>query len=216
MSIEGIIIGLLTIVIGLAWMTYGLKAFVILLPVWGFLIGLLIGAQWVQHFLGDGFLATVTSWVVGLVVGIVFALISYFWYWGAVVLLGASVGYTLGSGLLQAVGIDNFLSIILGLIVGALVAGLVIILNVPATLVIVLTALGGAASVVDGVWLFLGQIQLADFDWGLLEGPIRGGIVTTIAWVVLAVLGMAYQQRDLARTAAAYGAAIDRSAYRIQ
>ena len=45
MSIEGILIGLLAIVIGAAWATYGLKAFTILLPIWAFFVGLLAGAE---------------------------------------------------------------------------------------------------------------------------------------------------------------------------
>ena len=63
MSIEGIIVGLLAILIGAAWATYGLKAFTILLPIWAFFVGLLAGAHWGQEFLGEGFFGTVTSWV---------------------------------------------------------------------------------------------------------------------------------------------------------
>ena len=44
MSIEGILVGLLAIVIGAAWAFYGLKLFTILLPIWAFFFGLITGA----------------------------------------------------------------------------------------------------------------------------------------------------------------------------
>ena len=46
MTIEGIVVGLLAIAIGLAWAFYGLKLFTILLPIWAFFFGLVAGAQW--------------------------------------------------------------------------------------------------------------------------------------------------------------------------
>ena len=80
MSLEGIIVGLLAIVVGGVWATYGLKAFFILLPFWAFFVGLLAGAQWAQEFLGEGFFGTVTSWGIGLVLGLVLGLLSWFWF----------------------------------------------------------------------------------------------------------------------------------------
>ena len=56
MSIEGIIVGLLAIVIGLAWAFYGLKLFTILLPIWAFFFGLVAGAQWGQDVFGQSVL----------------------------------------------------------------------------------------------------------------------------------------------------------------
>ena len=50
MSLEGILIGLLAIGVGLAWAFYGLKLFVILLPIWAFFFGLVTGAQWAGVF----------------------------------------------------------------------------------------------------------------------------------------------------------------------
>ncbi len=156
MSIEGIIVGLLAILIGAAWATYGLKAFTILLPIWAFFIGLLAGANWGFEFLGEGFLGTVTSWIIGLVLGVVLAALSYFFYYAAIALLGGTVGYTLTAGLLAAIGLDGFLSVVLGLIVGVLFAVAVIITAAPILLVIVLTAFSGAAAVVNGALILLG------------------------------------------------------------
>jgi Domain of unknown function (DUF4203) len=216
-SLEGIVVGLLAIVVGGVWMTYGLKAFFILLPFWAFFVGLLAGAQWSAEFLGEGFFGTVTSWAIGLVAGLVLGLLAYFWYYAAIILLGATVGYTLGSGFLVALGFDGFLSIVLGVIVGVLLGIAVLVLNVPALLVIVLSAFGGAAAVVNGFWILLGQIQLDAIDGGLAEGLIKGGAITFVAWLLLAAFGIWYQMRDIGRDFASLrmAADIDRSAYRV-
>lgn len=197
MSIEGIIVGLLAIAIGAAWATYGLKAFTILLPIWAFFVGLLAGAAIVQELLGEGFFATTTSWIAGIGLGIVFAVLSYFIYYIAVVLLGATIGYALGAGLLTAIGLDGFLATIVGLIGGAALAVIVLVLAVPALLVIVLTAFSGAAGVVNGALILLGQIDLGDVDAGLMEGLLKYGVVAIVAWLALAAAGIWYQMRDI-------------------
>ena len=107
MSLEQIIIGLLAIGIGLAWAFYGLKLFTILLPIWAFFFGLVAGAQWGQDVFGDGVFSTVLSWGIGLVIGIVLAAISFFWYYAAIVILGGAVGYALGIGVFEYFGIGR-------------------------------------------------------------------------------------------------------------
>ena len=102
MSLEGILIGLLAIGIGLAWAFYGLKLFTILLPLWAFFFGLVAGRPVGRRTSsGSGFFATVLSWGIGLVFGLVLAAISFFWYYAAIVILGGAVGYALGRRLLR-------------------------------------------------------------------------------------------------------------------
>jgi hypothetical protein len=199
MSIEGILIGLLAIGIGAAWAAYGLKAFTILLPIWAFFAGLLIGASLTVELLGDGFFATVTSWVIALITGVAFALLSYFIYYAAIVILGATAGYALGAGLLAAFGMDGFLSVVVGLIGGVILAIAVLVLAVPAVLVVVVSAFSGAAGVVNGALILLGLIKLDDVDAGLMEGLLKYGVVAVVAWLVIAAAGIWYQWRDIGR-----------------
>ncbi len=212
MSIEGILIGLLAIGIGAAWATYGLKAFTILLPIWAFFAGLLIGASLTVELLGDGFFATVTSWVIALVTGIAFALLSYFIYYAAIIILGATAGYALGAGLLASFGMDGFLSVVVGLIGGVILAIAVLVLAVPAVLVVVVSAFSGAAGVVNGALILLGVIKLDDVDAGLMEGLLKYGVVAVVAWLVIAAAGIWYQWRDIGRDMDRI--AVQRSSYR--
>lgn len=213
MSIEGILIGLLAIGIGAAWASYGLKAFTILLPIWAFFAGLLIGASLTVELLGDGFFATVTSWVIALVTGIAFALLSYFIYYAAIIILGATAGYALGAGLLASFGMDGFLSVIVGLIGGVILAIAVLVLAVPAVLVVVISAFSGAAGVVNGALILLGVIKLDDVDAGLMEGLLKYGVVAVVAWLVIAAAGIWYQWRDIGRDMDRL--AVQRASYRM-
>jgi hypothetical protein len=210
MSIEGIIVGLLAIVIGAAWAFYGLRLFTILLPIWAAFAGLLIGAQLGQDLFGQGFFATIISWGIGIAVAIAFAVISYFWYYAAVTLAVGVLGYSLGVGFMEWLGIgDGFLATLLGILVGGLFAAAAFVLGVPAWLVVAVSAVSGAAAVVNGVLLFLGRIQLDDLQSGLVGGVLTDSFIGVTAWIVIAALAIAYQIRGVGRIATA----IDRSAY---
>lgn len=211
MSIEGIIVGLLAVVIGAAWAAYGLKFFTILLPLWAFLFGLAAGAQWSQEIFGQGFFSTVLSWIIGFGFGLFLAVISFFWYYAAVVILGGALGYALGVGLMDWLGIDaHILGILIGLIVGAVFAFATFALGVPAFLVIYLSAISGSAAVVNGVLVLFGIVKLSGLNSSFFNGLFKQGAVGIIAWIVLSVIAIAYQLRDVGRMAAS----IDRAAYR--
>src|SRR6476619_8218511 len=84
----------------------GYRFFLLLLPIWGFFFGFGLGAQTIQAIFGSGFLSDVTSWIVGFVVALIFAVLSYLFYIFAVALIAGSLGYALGTGLLVAIGFD--------------------------------------------------------------------------------------------------------------
>jgi hypothetical protein len=211
MSLEGIIIGLLAIGIGLAWAFYGLKVFTILLPIWAFFFGLVAGAQWGADLFGQGFFASVLSWGIGIVFGLVLAAIAFFWYYAAIVLLGGALGYSLGVGFFEYFfNISPGLIIILiGLVVGATFAVATFLLGVPVILVMVFSAFSGAAAVVNGVLVLTGQIKLETLDGGLFGSLLHQGVVGTIAWIVVGVAALYYQMRDVGESITS----IDRSAY---
>lgn len=200
--LEAAAIGLLGILIGLAFVFWGFRLFLILLPIWGFFAGFLFGASVVHTFMGENlpFLATTLGWVVGFVLGIVFAVLSYLYYWFAIVFIGASIGYAGGLGLLHWLGNggDNFMGFLFGLIGAIIVAAIVVVLRLPKYLAIVLTAIGGAAATVTGVALILKQVTLEELGGGSM-GSLAA--VNDLPWlwglagVVLAGVGIAYQIR---------------------
>ena len=68
---------------------------------------------------GDGTFATVTGWVVGLVVALVFAGLAYLFYYAAIAIFAGTVGYTLGAAAWGIIGNEQgVIAFVIGLVVG--------------------------------------------------------------------------------------------------
>ena len=93
MFFQIVLASLLIILMGLGLCFGGYRFFTILLPIWGFFAGFQFGATIFTNLFGQGFLSTVISWVIGLLVGISAAALAYLFYAAAVVLLAGLVGY---------------------------------------------------------------------------------------------------------------------------
>jgi hypothetical protein len=194
------IAGLLMLFLGSVLAFGGYRFFVVLLPVFGFLFGFGFGAQTTQALFGGGFLSTVTSWVVGLLFAVTFAVGSYLFYAFAVALVAFALGYALGAGVLQALGLDFGLLVWLvgaaagiAFIVGALV------LNVQKYVVIAATALLGAGLVV-GTFLFLFDgLPAAETVANPVRAALQASPLWLLAFLVVAALGAAAQYRTTRR-----------------
>jgi hypothetical protein len=187
----GIVLGLLGLFVTFA----GLRVFFIALPIIGFFTGFFIGTIGMQALFGEGFLSTVLSWIAGFAVGIVFALISYlFWYAGALLAAGAA-GASLGTGLMylfgwNEIGLLMFLFGLAGFVlffVGAL------LLNLPVYIVIVNTAFIGAFMTIGGVLLLFNQIDYQNLGAGVAVSIVDESFIWTLAWIVLSVAGIVSQ-----------------------
>ena len=212
MTIEGVLVGLLAILVGAGWAFAGLQLFTIILPIWAAFFGLIFGAQLGEDIFGQGFFATLLSWVIAAVFAIGFGLISLFWYYFAVTMAAGAVGYALGAGLMATLGIDaGILSVIVGLVVGGIFAVGTFALGVPAILIVFLSAVGGAAAVVNGVLILMGRIKLENLDNGLVSGLLTDSFIGVAAWVVIAAAAIWFQLRNLGGTVTA----VNRSAYRL-
>jgi hypothetical protein len=210
MSIEGILVGLLAIVIGAAWAFYGLKLFTILLPIWAFFFGLVMGGQWAQQIFGEGFFSSVLSWGIGIVFGLVLAAISYFWYYAAIVILAGAAGYSLGVGFFEYFGFGTgVIALVVGLVIGALFAIGTFLLGVPVLLVMIFSAFTGAAAVVNGVLILFNQIPVGAINVGIFGSLIHQGVVGTVAFLLIGAAGLIYQMRDVGQTITS----IDRTSY---
>jgi hypothetical protein len=202
MSLDALLVGLLALVVGLAFAFYGFRFFLILLPIWGFFIGFLFGAGLVTGLFGEGFLSTALSWIVGFGFAVVFALLSYLYYWFAVIFLGGSIGYAFGLSLLAWLNISgNLITFIVAIAFAVVFALAFVFLRVPKYLVLVATAFGGAFAAIVGVALILGRVPVAALQAGLAGAYVRDNLsfVWLAAAIVLGVIGYFYQARLVAR-----------------
>jgi Domain of unknown function (DUF4203) len=192
------LVGLLVLVLGAGVCFFGLRVFFVLLPVWGFLVGFYVGAAGVHAIFGDRFLSTVTGWIIGFIVAIVFALLSYvFWYVGVVIAAG-SVGALLGSALMAAFNVDSEWIVFIVSAIGAIIFAIAaFVLALPVFIVIVNTAILGSAAMVSGVLLIFNRIDRQDLGNGTAWAIINESWWWFLVWVALAALGIVFQLRSI-------------------
>jgi hypothetical protein len=191
-----LLMAILAVVIGLALCFGGWRFFLLLLPIWGFVVGFGLGTEMMRNLFGDGTFATVTSWIVGLVIAVVFAVLSYLYYYAAIAILGGTVGYALGASAWGIIGNEQgVIAFVIGLAVGVVFAIAILALNVPRYLVIVLTGLGGAAVILEGWFLLIGKIPTENATWFSVGALIKDSWFYLIVWALIAAAGILAQMR---------------------
>jgi len=186
---------LIAFIFGLVLAFGGYRLFLVLLPIWGFFFGLIFGAQAMQALFGTGFFAEVTSWVVGFVVGAVFAVLSYLFYFLAVAVLAGSLGYTIAVGLMMAIGFSmGPLLWIIGVVAGIALAVVTVVFNLQKWVIIIATSLLGAG-VVFGTFILMFNPQTE-----VVANPVRLALsqspLLMILFAALAIFGIVVQVRQ--------------------
>ena len=191
-----LLMAILAVVIGLAFCFGGWRFFLLLLPIWGFVVGFGLGTEAMRALFGDGTFATVTSWIVGFVIAVAFAILSYLYYYAAIAILAGLVGYAIGASAWGIIGNEQgVIAFVIGLVVGVVFAIGVLALNVPRYLVIVLTGLGGAATVIAGWFLLIGKVPADNVTWWQVGKLISDSWFYLIIWGLLAAAGIVAQMR---------------------
>ena len=187
---------MIALIFGLVVVFGGYRLFLVLLPIWGFFAGFLVGTQTIQFIFGDAFLGTVTGWVVGFFVGLLFAVLSYLFYIVAVGVVSFSAGYAAGVALLQWIfnfEDSGFLVWIIGVVVGIAVAILVLRFNLQKYAIIVITAFGGTSAIVYTILATFYSVDVLS----LIENPVALAVDNSWWWflffVVVAGTGVYFQ-----------------------
>ena len=162
---------------------FGYRLLFLLLPIWGFFWGFGLGAQTIQALFGDALLATVTSWVVGFVVAMFAAVLSYLFFYIGVFLLAAAIGLDFG-----------FIVWLLGIIAGVALGVVTIRFNLAKPVLIVGTALVGSAAAVGT--LMIGVVGASITN--VLQNPVSfvidaGGFIAIVLFILMAAAGMYVQ-----------------------
>ena len=173
----------------------GYRFFLVLLPIWGFFTGFMLGAQAIQAISGGGFLGDVTSWVVGFLVGAVFAVLSYLFYIVGVALLAGTFGYAIGAGFMGLIGVDFGLLVwIVGLVVGIALAVVVLMFNIQKWVIIIATAVGGAGLITGVMYFGYGAFSVLS---DVFKNPVKAALdespLLLVLFLVVAVAGVVIQ-----------------------
>lgn len=188
------IAGMLVLLFGSVLLFGGYRFMIVLLPILGFVFGFGFGAQTIQAVLGDGFLSTTTSWIVGFGMALVFALLSYVMYFSAVALASGALGYLLVVGILQAIGFNfGFFEWLVGVVAGVALAVVTLAFNIQKWVVIAATAILGAA-VILGTFLFLfSGVPPSTLAENPVHTAIQGSLYYAVMFLVLVLAGGTFQ-----------------------
>lgn len=189
-----ILLGIFLLILGIAVAFIGIQLFFFMLPIIGLVAGFYVGAELVAAVFGDSFLSTVAGWIVGIVAGLLFAAISWYWWYAGVLISSGVVGAVLLSGIGHALGADSGFALFLFGLVGAFLFTLVtLMLNLPVYMVIWNTALSGAAIAVSGAMLLFNRIEREHLEYGAAVAAIKESWVWVLAMAALAAVGVVRQ-----------------------
>lgn len=174
----------------------GYRLFLVLLPIWGFVFGFVLGGQTIQALLGTSLFADATALVVGFVVGLVFAVLSYLFYLAAVAIIAFSLGYGATVGLWTLIIPSprfEFIVWLVAVIVGVVLAVVTLRFNIQKYVIIVGTGIGGAALIAVTLVGGVGGASLANALNAPLSSLLSGHWLVTLIFFAVAILGIAFQ-----------------------
>lgn len=200
---QDVIVGLLAVLIGAMFCFRGWLLLRVFIPIWGAFAGFLLGAGLVTSITGEGFLATVLGWVVGAVVALAFGLFAYLYFEVSVVLAMAAIGFSIATAVLVALGVTwSWVIILAGVLLATLLAMFAIVGNFPMAILTFLSAVAGAGTVVGGLMLLFGAVDLADFTSGATTERLAEDWWWYAIYVVLIISGIVSQSRLAGRLSA--------------
>lgn len=173
-----LITSILLIAVGIVAAVLGAGLFKLLLPLFGLVIGAIVGFVGFQGVFGTGVVSTTMAIVIALAVGVLMGMLAYLFFELAVVIFAIAAGAMVFTYLGIALGLaeDGFVVFLLGL-AGAILAGILATrYSVGTQLVVALTSLLGVGYILIGLFLIIGEVSMNDLA--------ETGIVTTLLNVV--------------------------------
>ena len=187
---QDVVVGLLAIAVGALFAFRGYFAMRMIIPIWGAFAGFMLGAGLVSSASNDGFLRSVLGWVIGIVLAALFA--------SGVSLYKTPVHLNVGDLLsspqadIRAL-CDCLLVILVGVAAGILLAAVAILGDLPTVILVVLTAMAGASTIVAGLMLLVGAVDTGDFENVSATQTLDDDWWWYAIYVVLAIAGVVIQ-----------------------
>lgn len=193
-----VVVGLIAILTGAVFCFRGYLAMRIIIPLWGAFAGFMLGAGIMSG--SDGFLGSAIGWIVGIAVAVVFGLIAYLYYEVAVMIGMMAIGFALGSSLMVLLGVTwSWLIVLSGVVLAVVLAFIAIAGDLPMVLLTVLTGLAGASTIVFGLMLVVGAVDVAELDSAQTTEVLADDWWWYAIYIVLAIAGMLAQLADVDR-----------------
>jgi hypothetical protein len=187
------------IIIGILTAFAGLGLFRLLLPLVGFISGIMVGFGGTQAVFGNGAVSTTIAVVMALVTGALMAVLSFLFFEVAVVVLSIIVGMSAMSYLTVAIGLGEngfilFMMTLAGAILGFVIAAGQ---SLSRTLVIVVTSFVGVSYLLAGIMLLAGSVSLEQLNDGIVRtvvGVVDQEFLWLLAWLGGSILAINVQR----------------------
>ena len=191
---EDVVVGVLAVAIGALFCFRGWLAMRLVIPLWGAFAGFVFGAGLVDAGSDEGFLRTLLGWIVGIAFALVFAALAYLIYEISITIAMGAIGFALGTGLMTALGISwSWLIVLVGVAIAIALALIAIFADLPAVVLVILSAMGGAVTIVAGLMLLFGAVDTADFGSSAVTERLDDDWWWYALYVVLAIAGVVGQ-----------------------
>lgn len=196
MSSDSLCLTLFGLILGVLVVFNGYTIFRSLLPIMAAVFGFFLGLQTMFFIFGVGYLTTIASPIVGVIFAVVFAAFSYLFYRFAIAVLAGSLGYGIGVGLIQWIGIGpGIVTWIIGIVLGAILIYLTFKFRLEKYVILVETSLVGAAVILTTLLSGMGTTTVLS----ILENPIQELTQYSPLWAILflfiAAAGIVVQMR---------------------
>ena len=197
---DTIVVGIIAVLIGALLCFRGYVTMRLIISLFGAFVGFLLGAGLVAGVTDSSFGQLALSWLVGIIGAVLFGVLAYFSYQVAVVIGMAAIGFTIGTTVMAAVGVGSqAATVAVGLVAGALLAVIAIATDLPAVILVVLTALAGASVTVAGVMVIAGTIGINRMTAEGVSAEMSRGWWWYVLYGGLALLGIIAQLRAQSR-----------------
>lgn len=191
-----VLVGILAIAIGSLLCLRGQGTLRFLLALWGAIIGFGAGARAVERWTEEGYLDSPLGWIAAIVGALLFAALAYLYFAVGVVLAMAAMGFVIGGSAAATLGVESPAVLLgIGAAAGVALGLLAIIGNLPQLVLIVVSSLAGAAIVVGGILLMVGEESVLGSDGRTVAEHSPGWAVP--AMIAIALVGVVVQMRQL-------------------
>jgi Domain of unknown function (DUF4203) len=196
--VDTIVLGAIAVLIGALLCFRGYVTMRLIISLFGAFVGFLLGAGLVAGVTDSGVGQLAASWLVGLVGAVIFGVLAYFSYQLAVIIGMAGIGFTIGTSLMAAIGAGSqAATVAVGVIAALVLAVIAVATDLPAIILVILTALAGASVTVTGVMVIAGAVGIDRLTAESVGAEMSRGWGWFVLYGVLALLGALAQFRAL-------------------
>jgi hypothetical protein len=182
---ETLVVSIMLLITGFAAAFGGYLLFRLMLPVMGFVVGFGIGFAGIQSVFGSNVWSYTAALATALVLGLMFALASHFYYtFGVMVVVGSIVSAAFAF-FGQAIGLsqEGFIVFLLSL-TGAIVGGVFVLrTGLQHSVVVGGSAMFGVAAMLTGFYLLFGDLTMVDLHNDGILKTISDTVVSSWLWL---------------------------------